>query len=48
LSFSIDFIDAPLEYLGDDPSAPSAIGEIILGDFTESFVSSLYTWLKSD
>jgi hypothetical protein len=48
VSFSISFPDQPLEYLGDDPAIPSAIGLLVLGDFQESFASTLYEWKQSD
>jgi CdiI N-terminal domain len=47
LPFSIKFIDEPLEYLSDDVSVPSAIGQITIGDFKEEFAACLYTWSKS-
>ena len=46
--FSISFLDQALEYLGDDPTIPSAIGLIGLGDFQEEFASTLYEWKQSD
>jgi hypothetical protein len=44
LSFSICFTSEPLEYLDDDPSIPSAVGLITVGEFVENFVSTLYEW----
>jgi hypothetical protein len=46
MSFSINFTDNPVEYLDDDPSAPSAVGVINVGEFAENFVSTLYEWTK--
>ena len=40
------FTDEPDEYLDDDPTVPSAIGLITIGEFNENFVSSLYEWNK--
>jgi hypothetical protein len=48
VSFSIVFSDGPLEYLDDDPSIPSAIGLLTIGDFREDFAASLYLWSKED
>ena len=48
MAFSIEFLDEPLQYLGDDPSPPYAIGEITLGSFKETFAANLYTWSKND
>lgn len=48
MSFSIAFLDRPLEYLDDDPSVPSAIGLLTIGDFREEFAASLYEWNKED
>ena len=44
MAFAIKFTDDPLEYLGDDATVPSAVGRIVLGDWQEEFVSSLYEW----
>ena len=41
--FSITFLTIPWEYL-DEGSAPSAIGEIVIDDFREEFLSSLFAW----
>jgi hypothetical protein len=48
VSFSIVFSDEPLEFLADDPSIPSAIGLLTIGDFREDFAASLYQWNKED
>jgi hypothetical protein len=47
-TFSISFPDQPLEYLADDPTVPSAIGILVLGDFQEEFASVLSEWSTSD
>ena len=46
MSFSIHFTDDPVEYHSDDPSIPSAVGLIRIGEFEENFVSTLYEWTK--
>jgi hypothetical protein len=46
MSFSIRFTSEPLEYQDDDPSTPSAVGLITVGEFEENFVSTLYEWTK--
>lgn len=48
MAFSIGFTGAPNQFLDDDPSIPSAIGQIVIGEFKEEFVSSLYEWTKED
>lgn len=48
LPFSISFLDQPLEYLADDPTIPSAIGLLVLGDHREEFASTLFEWNKND
>ena len=48
MAFSISFLDAPLEYLEDDPAIPSAIGKIVIGNFEEEFASSLFEWSRTD
>jgi hypothetical protein len=46
MAFRIGFTDEPDEYLDDDPTVPSAVGLITIGEFSENFVSSLYEWNK--
>ena len=46
MAFKVGFTDEPDEYLDDDPTVPSAIGLITIGEFNENFVSSLYEWNK--
>jgi hypothetical protein len=46
LAFSIKFLDEPLQYFGDNPGTPFAIGEITLGSFRDNFAASLHTWTK--
>lgn len=48
MPFSISFCDTPLVHEYDDPLTPGAEGILLLGDWKESFLSSLYTWSKSD
>ena len=48
MSFSIVFLDEPWEYLDDDPSIPSAIGRLIIGDSQEEFAASLFLWSKEN
>ncbi len=48
MAFSISFTGAPNQFLDDDANIPSAIGQIVIGEFEEEFVSSLYEWTKED
>jgi hypothetical protein len=48
MPFSISFCDTPLVYEYDDPSTAGAEGLLILGDWKESFLASLYEWTKQD
>ncbi|HUH63070.1 MAG TPA: hypothetical protein VLZ50_08745 [Terracidiphilus sp.] len=48
MPFSISFLGAPLEYPFDDQSTPAAWGRIVLGDFVEDFLSTLYSWTTSE
>jgi hypothetical protein len=48
MSFSIEFLNGPLSYPYDDPTTAAATGLITLGDFKETFESSLYIWSKQD
>jgi hypothetical protein len=48
VAFSIGFTGVPNQFLHDDPSIPSAIGQIVAGELKEEFVSSLYEWTKED
>ncbi|HEY5057180.1 MAG TPA: hypothetical protein VII58_13530 [Acidobacteriaceae bacterium] len=46
--FSITFSDVPLVYEYDDRTTAGAEGELAIGDYRESFLSSLYEWTKED
>jgi hypothetical protein len=48
MSFSISFLDEPLIYEEDDPTYVAAAGKLVIGDWEEIFVSSLYLWSKED
>jgi hypothetical protein len=48
MMFSIHFLDIPREYLHDDGVTPSAIGQIVIGEFREDFASSLFEWTQQD
>lgn len=48
MPFSISFLDEPLIYEEDDPTYVAAAGKLIIGDWEEIFVSSLYLWSKED
>ncbi|MGD0292692.1 MAG: hypothetical protein ABSB30_02450 [Terracidiphilus sp.] len=48
MSFSISFLDEPLIYEEDDPAYVAAAGKLVIGDWEEIFVSSLYLWSKED
>jgi len=48
VAFSISFTGTPNQFLHDDASIPSANGQIVIGEFEEEFVSSLYEWTKED
>jgi len=48
MAFSIAFQDEPLCYPYDDPSTAAATGLIVLGDWREDFLASLYQWSKED
>jgi hypothetical protein len=45
MSFSISFLDEPVIY---DESDPTAAGRLVIGDWEEVFVSSLFHWSKED
>ncbi|WP_263365363.1 hypothetical protein [Edaphobacter bradus] len=45
MSFSISFLGEPVFY---DEQTPMATGELVLGEFKENFVASLYQWNKAD
>jgi hypothetical protein len=45
LAFSISFLDEPVVYEEDDPTAA---GRLLIGDWEEVFVSSLFLWRKED
>jgi hypothetical protein len=45
MPFSISFLDEPVFY---EEQTPMAVGELVLGDFRENFVASLYQWNKID
>ena len=47
MSFSISFADEPLIYEDDDPTVPAAVGRLVIGDWEEIFVSTLYHWNKT-
>jgi len=48
MSFSISFVDEPLVYVFDDPTTPAAVGRVVIGEWDERFISSLYQWRKED
>jgi hypothetical protein len=48
VAFSLRFTGEPNQFLHDDPSIPSAIGQIEAGDLKEEFISSLYEWTRED
>lgn len=48
MSFSIAFLDQPLDYPYDDITTPGARGVLVLGDTREYFCASLYQWTKRD
>jgi hypothetical protein len=48
MPFSISFLDEPLIYEDDDPTYVAAAGKLVIGDWEEIFVSSLYLWSKED
>jgi hypothetical protein len=48
MSFSISFLDEPLEYPFDDKTTPAAPGRLVLGEEQEFFQSSLFQWSKED
>src|ERR1035438_1957389 len=45
MSFSISFLDEPVIY---DESDRTAAGRLVIGDWEEVFVSSLFHWSKED
>jgi hypothetical protein len=45
MSFSISFLDEPVFY---DEQTPMAAGELVLGEYRETFCASLFQWSKSD
>jgi hypothetical protein len=48
MSFSIAFQQEPLLYPYDDPTTPAASGVLVLGDYKEHFLASLYQWKQHD
>jgi len=48
VSFSISFLDEPLEYPYDNATVAAAVGELVLGGHRENFRASLYLWSKLD
>jgi hypothetical protein len=48
MSFSIAFQQQPLSYPYDDPTTPAASGVLVLGDYKEHFLASLYQWGQHD
>jgi hypothetical protein len=48
MAFSIAFQHEPLCYPYDDPATPAACGLLVLGDWKEEFLASLYQWSKED
>jgi hypothetical protein len=48
MAFSIAFLDEPTIYEDDDAATPSAVGRLVIGDWEEEFVSSLFRWSKED
>jgi hypothetical protein len=46
MAFSITFQDEPLCYPYDDQSSPAASGLLVLGEFREGFLASLYQWSR--
>ncbi len=48
MAFSIAFLDEPLILEDDNPTIPSAVGRLVIGDWEEEFVSSLFRWSKED
>jgi len=48
MPFSISFCDTPQVYEYDDPMTAGAEGLLALGEWQESFLSSLYEWTKQD
>ena len=45
MAFAINFTNEPNELLGDD-NTPSAIGEILLGDYRDTFAATLFEWSR--
>ena len=48
MPFSISFCDTPLVYEYDDPTTAGTEGLLVIGEWRESFLSSLYEWTKQD
>jgi hypothetical protein len=48
MAFSITFQDEPFCYPYDDQSTPAASGLLVLGEFQERFLASLYQWSRED
>jgi hypothetical protein len=48
MAFSITFRDERLCYPYDDLSTPAASGLLVLGEFQEGFLASLYQWSRED
>ena len=48
MAFSIHFLNVAAEYPYDDASTGATRGVIVLGDFKEEFLASLYEWTKED
>ena len=45
MTFAINFTNEPDEFLADD-NTPSAIGEILLGDYRDTFAATLFEWSR--
>jgi hypothetical protein len=45
MPFSISFLDEPIFY---DEQMPFACGELVLGDYKETFYANLFQWSKED
>jgi len=46
MAFSIHFTDDPVEYPYDDTTTGAQVSRLILGDYSETFVSSLFAWTR--
>jgi hypothetical protein len=48
MAFSITFQDEPFCHPYYDPSTPAASGVLVLGEFQEDFLASLYQWGREE